>query len=307
MKIFSAADVARLTPYAGLVEALREGFAGHVTVPLRHHHQTSDSSTLLLMPAWTEKWLGLKTLTLNAANPPRGLPTVIASYLLIDNDTGQPAAIMDGTELTGRRTACASALAADYLARGDAASLLLIGAGSLAPHFARAMAAVRPIRKIRIHNRTREKAVALAADLAREGFDAAVADDLPAACGEADIISCITSGHAIVLQGAWLRPGTHVDLVGAYRPDMRETDAEVVARADCWVDVHETASHEAGDLLQAAAEGRYDMARIRGDLSDLVTGRNPGRERADQITLFKSCGAALEDLAAAVMVHLRGA
>lgn len=307
MKIFSAADVARLTPYDGLVAALREGFAGRVTVPLRHHHQTSHASTLLLMPAWTEKWLGLKTLTLNSDNPGRGLPTVIASYLLIDNETGEPAAIMDGTELTGRRTACASALAASHLAREDASSLLLIGAGSLAPHFARAMAAVRPIRKIRIHNRTRSKAAALAAELAGEGFDAAVADDLPSACAGADIISCITSGRAVVLHGAWLRPGTHVDLVGAYTPDMREADAEVVARADCWVDVHETASHEAGDLLQAEAEGRYDMKRIKGDLSDLVTGRVPGRTSAQQITLFKSCGAALEDLAAAVMVHLRGA
>lgn len=306
MKFFSAADVARLAPYDGLVEALREGFRSRVTVPLRHHHQTSDTSTLLLMPAWTDKWLGLKTLTLNAANPARGLPTVIASYLLIDNDTGVPAAIMDGTELTGRRTACASALAADYLARADASSLLLIGAGSLAPHFARAMAAVRPIRTIRIYNRTRTKAEALAAALAADGFDAAATDDLAGACGEADIISCITSGHALVLHGAWLKPGTHVDLVGAYRPDMREADAEVVARADCWVDVHETAAHEAGDLLQAAAEGRYDMGAIRGDLSQLVTGAVAGRSAAEQITLFKSCGAALEDLAASVMVHLRG-
>lgn len=153
MNVLSAAQVAASAPYADLVQALRQGFREPAETPVRHHHDPLPTTTLLLMPAWTARWTGLKVVTVKTDNAAQNLPTVQGSYLLIDNATGAPAVMMDGTELTRRRTAAASALAADYLARPDAAVHAIIGAGALAPHFARAHAAVRPIAKTLIDQR----------------------------------------------------------------------------------------------------------------------------------------------------------
>lgn len=307
MKVFSAAEVAAALPYAKLAGALNRAFAEPVVSPPRHVHQTAPDDLLMLMPAWTRRWLGLKTLTLKGGNPARGLPFIQGNYLLVDNSTGQFVASMDGTELTRRRTAAASAMAATYLARKDAATHLIIGAGSLALHFARAHASVRPIARTLVYNRTAARAEAVASELSRTGQNAAVAISLEQAVREADVISCITGSTVALVKGAWLKPGTHLDLAGAYRPDMRETDAEAVARSRVYVDTREGAGHEAGDLLQAAQEGAFDMNNIVGELADLATGRAGGRQSADEITLFKSCGTAIEDLAAAAEVYLHHA
>ena len=167
MKLLDAAAVATLAPYRDIVEALREGFKQEIETPVRHHHETSDVSTLLLMPAWSREWTGLKTVVVKTDNAAKGLPTVQASYLLIDNRTGATVCMMDGTEITRRRTAAASALAADYLARKDASAMTLVGAGALGSHFVRAHAAVRPIKRVFIYNRTEAKSEALAEDLLR--------------------------------------------------------------------------------------------------------------------------------------------
>jgi ornithine cyclodeaminase/alanine dehydrogenase-like protein (mu-crystallin family) len=303
MKWIGAADLAALSPYRDLVEALREAFAAKVTSPMRHHHE-AGATTLLLMPAWTNDFTGLKTVTVKPDNALIDVPVVQASYQLIDNRTGTPVVFMDGTELTRRRTAAASALAADYLARSDAAVLAVVGAGALATHFARAHAAVRPITTVLIANRSSAKADAVAAELRADGFEARTAT-LEEAVRAADIVSCVTASTEPLVQGAWLKPGTHVDLAGAFRPRMRETDAEVVRRSRVYVDTHEGAQTEAGDLLQALAEGAFDFSQVQGDLASLCRGVVTGRKTADEITLFKSCGTALEDLAAAVMVYLR--
>jgi ornithine cyclodeaminase/alanine dehydrogenase-like protein (mu-crystallin family) len=305
VKVISAAELAAIAGYADIVEALREGFRADITTPVRHHHETSPVATLLLMPAWSKDWTGLKTVVVKTDNAARNLPTVQASYSLINNDTGETVAIMDGTELTRRRTAAASALAAGYLARPDASTLVLVGAGALGGHFVRAHAAVRPIKKVFIYNRSPEKAAALAAELVREGFQATGTGDLEAAVGQADIVSCVTTSTAPIVRGAWLKPGTHVDLAGAFKPGMRETDGEVVARARVYVDIRDGALSEAGDLLQARDEGKFDFAKVQGDLFDLCRGTVKGREDLKEITLFKSCGTALEDLATAIMVYLR--
>ena len=305
MKVISAEQLAGIASYAAIVEALREGFRADIATPVRHHHETSPVSTLLLMPAWSKEWTGLKTVIVKTDNAAKNLPTVQASYLLINNDTGETVAIMDGTELTRRRTAAASALAAGYLARPDASTLVLVGAGALGGHFVRAHAAVRPIRKVFIYNRSPEKAAALAAELVREGFPATGTGDLEAAVRQADIVSCVTTSTAPVVRGAWLKPGTHVDLAGAFKPTMRETDGEVVARARVFVDTRDGALSEAGDLLQARDEGKFDFAKVQGDLFDLCRGTVNGRNGPEEITLFKSCGTALEDLATAIMVYLR--
>lgn len=305
MKIISAAELAEAAPYRDVVEALRQGFREDIETPARHHHETSDVATLLLMPAWSKAFTGLKTVVVKTDNPAQGLPTVIGSYLLIDNRTGAPVAMMDGTELTRRRTAAAGALAADYLARKDARTMLMVGTGALAEHFVRAHAAMRPIKRVFLYNRTPDKAKTLAAELERDGFEVSVARDLEKAMSEADIISCATTSATPILRGQWLKPGTHVDLAGAFKPQMRETDGDTIAIARVYVDTREGAAAEAGDLLQAEAEGKFRMESIQGDLFGLCRGKTGGRRNAEEITLFKSCGTALEDLAAAAMVYSR--
>jgi ornithine cyclodeaminase len=305
MKLIDRRKVAALASYRDIVEALRQGFRGEVETPVRHHHEISDKATLLLMPAWSSAYTGLKTVVVKSDNAARNLPTVQASYLLIDNSTGATVAMIDGTELTRRRTAAAAALAADYLARADAAVMTLVGAGALGPHFARAHAAVRPIRRIFVFNRTPEKARSLASELTAEGFEAEAVETLEPAIRQSDIVSCITTSTVPVVRGAWLKPGTHLDLAGAFRPTMRETDAEAVAKSSVYVDTREGAVAEAGDLIQAAAEGKFDFSLVRADLFELCRGTAKGRAGPGEITLFKSCGTALEDLAAAILLYER--
>jgi ornithine cyclodeaminase len=305
VKVISATELAALAGYADIVEALREGFKADIATPVRHHHETSPVATLLLMPAWSKDWTGLKTVIVKTDNAAKNLPTVQASYLLIRNDTGETVAVMDGTELTRRRTAAASALAADYLARPDASTLMLVGAGALGSHFVRAHAAVRPIKKVFIYNRSSEKATALSAELKSEGFEATAVTDLEVAVRQADIVSCVTTSTKPIVKGEWLKSGTHVDLAGAFKPAMRETDGAVVARARVFVDTRNGVLSEAGDLLQARAEGKFDFSNVQGDLFDLCRGTVKGRKTSAEITLFKSCGTALEDLATATMVYLR--
>ncbi len=305
MKTLSAEDVARLGSYRDIVEALRGGFRAEIETPVRHHHDISDVSTLLLMPAWSKEWAGLKTVVFKTDNAAKGLPTIQASYLLIEQKTGTTVAMMDGGEITRRRTAAASALAADYLARKDASTLTLVGAGALAPHFVRAHATVRPVKRVFIHSRTIAKAEELAASLAHEGFEVHSVTDLEHAVRQSDIVSCVTTSTAPIVMGHWLKPGTHVDLAGAFKPSMRETDAEVVARAAVYVDTRDGALAEAGDLLQARDEGKFDFAHIRGDLFDLCRGTAKGRTSPAEITLFKSAGTAIEDLATAIMLFAK--
>jgi alanine dehydrogenase len=305
VKILSAGDVARLLPYGDLVEALRQGFAEGAETPVRHHHETGLQTTLMLMPSWSARFTGIKTVTIKTDNATLNLPTVQASYLLIDNATGTPVAVMDGTELTKRRTAAASALASDYLSHKQASKLLLIGAGALAPHFAHAHSCVRAIKQIQIFNRNPEKAIAVAAALALQGLVAEAVTDVEAAAREADIISCMTTSTTAIIKGLWLKPGTHVDLAGAFRPTMRETDSEVVGKARVYVDTREGALAEAGDLLQAQAEGQFTFDQVQGDLAQLAQGKVYGRQTDAEITLFKSCGTGLEDLAAAELAYLR--
>jgi ornithine cyclodeaminase/alanine dehydrogenase-like protein (mu-crystallin family) len=305
MKWVAADEVARLAPYGELVEALREGFKADIQTPVRHHHETTPSTTLLLMPAWGKDYTGLKTTTVKTDNAAQGLPTVQAAYLLISNQTGAPVCMMDGTELTRRRTAAASALAADYLARKDSSTLLLVGAGALGRHFALAHAAVRPLQTVLIFNRSPEKSHRLAAELNADGFMVEMVSDVEAATRRADIVSCVTSATSAIIKGTWLKPGTHVDLAGAFKPTMREVDGDTVAKARVYVDTHEGALAEAGDLLQAQAEGKFDFKLVQGDLAGLCKGKVHGRKTDAEITLFKSVGTALEDLVAATFIHLR--
>ena len=306
-RLISAEQVRAALPFAALVPALRKAFARGATVPVRHHHalpqDDGSEATLLLMPAWQDGgYLGIKVATIYPANGRRGLPGVFATYMLCEATTGRPLAILDGSELTARRTAAVSALGADHLARVDARTLLIVGAGRVARLLPAAFASVRPIERVLIWNVRAERAVALAEVLRAEGFDARPAPTLAGAVVEADIISCATLASEPLIAGRWLRPGTHLDLIGSFTPAMREVDDEAVARARIYVDT-EAALVEAGDLVAPLAAGIIDTAAIIGTVSDLCAGRVAGRGDAAEITLFKSVGTALADLGAAALVH----
>ena len=307
LRSIDADAVHRALPYPRLIETLRAAFAGEVEVPVRHHHAVprpgQDPGVLLLMPAWQPGAVtGVKLVHICAGNESRGLPSVQGLYVLFDGPTGTPLAVMDGTALTLRRTAATSALAADWLARPDARRLLVIGAGALGPHLARAHAANRPIDEIRIWNRTPARAEAAATTLAAEGLPARATADLDAALARADIVSCGTMSREPLVKGDLLRPGTHVDLVGAFTPAMRESDDATMRRARVYVDARDGALAEAGDILLAIRSGAFAADKICGDLFELARGEAAGRGSADEITLFKSVGNALEDLAAARLV-----
>lgn len=308
MRVIDAEAVHAALPYPDLIEALREAFRAGGEVPLRQHYgipnPDGQDGMLLVMPAWQAgRHMGIKAVSVYPDNPRQGLPSVIGAYLLFDARSGAPKAVIDGVALTLRRTACASALAAGYLARRDAGHLLMVGAGALAPHLIRAQCAVRRYLKVSIWNRDPARAEALAQSL-RGQVNAAIraVDDLEAAVAAADTISCATLSQQPLVQGAWLKPGAHLDLVGGFTPKMREADDDAVRRAEIYVDTRSGALHEAGDLTQPLANGVITPEAVRGDLFDLVHDRCAGRSGPEAITFFKSVGYALEDLAAAELV-----
>jgi ornithine cyclodeaminase len=307
VKVVGADELAAVLDDRGLVERLREAFREGAEAPLRHRHEipaAGGAATLLLMPAWrADRSLGVKVVTVFPGNASRGLSSVQAAYLLLDARTGEARALMDGAMLTRRRTAAASALAADYLARRDSAVLVMVGTGSMAPHLIAAHAATRPIREVLVWGRSPDKARALAAALDRPALRVAAAVDLEGAVRGADIVSCATLSASPLVRGAWLRPGAHLDLVGGFTPEMREADDEAVRRGRVFVDTP-AALEEAGDVVQPLASGLLRREHV-ADLFDLVHGRRPGRRSEDEITMFKSVGAALEDLAAADMAYER--
>ena len=317
MQIIDANGVAAALSYPALVDTLATAFRLGAHAPLRHHHTIAlagrPDATLLLMPAWTASaagaatagaYMGVKLVTVFPDNGQRSLPAVQGTYLLASAETGVPLALIDGPSLTAWRTAAASALASRYLSRPDATRMVMVGAGALAPYLIRAHASVRRIREVSIWNRTADHATALATRLqaAAPGLQITATTDLEAAVRAADLVSCATISSTPLIHGGWLKPGSHLDLVGAFRPDMREADDACVTRAQIWVDTRTGGLHEAGDIVMPLAAGVIREDDVRGDLFDLARGVTPSRDDAD-ITLFKSVGAAIEDLAAAVAVY----
>ena len=306
LRVVTEDDIAHALSYGALVEALRQAFRGDIIAPARYHHtipRSGADATLLLMPAWTgSDFVGCKVVTVFPGNAAHGAPSLYGSYLLLSGETGEPLAIMDGRALTAWRTAAASALAATFLARADASRLLMIGAGALAPHLIAAHAAMRPIIQVTLWNRSRARADQLALKLCRNGINIAVAENLEEAVRTADIVSCATLAREPLVRGAWLQAGAHVDLVGGFTPQMREADDEAVKRASLYVDTRVGAFSEAGDVVDPIRRGIVAEGDVRGDLFDLCGGKAKGRASAGEITLFKSVGSAIEDLAAAILV-----
>jgi ornithine cyclodeaminase/alanine dehydrogenase-like protein (mu-crystallin family) len=307
MRVLDAAQTAAALPFERLIPVLREAFVSGAEVPLRHRHDMAQAdgttAALLLMPAWRPGgFLGVKVVSVFPGNGARGQPAVSSSYLLCDGVTGQHLALIDGGEVTGRRTAAASALAASFLARADAASLLVVGSGHIAGLLPAAYRAVRLIARVQVWNIRMAGAERLAARLRADGIAAHAVSDLAPAVGEADIVACATLSREPLIRGEWLRPGTHLDLIGGFTPAMRETDDVAVSRSRVFIDT-DAALAEAGDLIDPIAHGVLRTTDIVGDLFTLCRGETPGRRDRSEITLFKSVGSALEDLAAAALAY----
>ncbi len=300
----SPSEIRDRTPYPKLIEALDDIFRGDATAPPRHHHDipqpNGPDATMLIMPAWRPRGaVGVKVVNVYPENGNQGLPAVNGIYLLFDGKTGQLAALADGSEITARRTAAASALASRYLSNQQARVMLMVGTGRLSRELIRAHRCVRPLDEVMVWGRDVDKAQAVVGDLDDGSFSIRATQDLESAVRDADLISTATLSSKPLIHGAWLKPGCHIDLVGAYRPDMREADDEVMRRATAvYVDTRMGALSEGGDLVQALASHALANSKIVAELADLAGGY-PVYRADDQITVFKSVGASIEDLAAA--------
>lgn len=307
MKIFDSKATAENLPYDVLIPALQKMFVEGCIVPRRHSHILTDRpdapDTVLLMPAWqSNRYLGIKHVTIFPKNSENDLPGLFSTYTLFDARNGKPLAIIDGDQITVRRTAAASALAASYLAREDASRMVIVGAGNVAGALASAYAAVRPIKHVSVWNHTPAKADALAGELCEAGFDAQSVTDLASAVRNADIVSCATLSRAPLVMREWLAPGTHLDLIGSFQPAMREADDPTFSDTSVFIDTTE-ALEKSGDLLSPIGKGLFDADRIRSTLEGLCRGEHAGRRSAEEITVYKAVGTASEDLAAAMLVY----
>jgi ornithine cyclodeaminase len=296
MLLLGREEVAAALPWGALIAAMRRVFTDGCEAPLRHRH-APGAAALLLMPAWDARCTGVKIVHVVAGNAARGLPAVHAEYLLSDAATGAPIALLDGGELTDRRTAATSVLAAGFLARPEARRLLILGSGKVAAALAECYASAFRLKDIAIWSRRPANAERLAQRLAGHGLPAR-AQVTPDPRGF-DIIAAATLATEPLIRGAELEPGTHLDLIGAFRRDMRETDGAALARARLVVDTRAGAMAEAGDIVQAIAEGHIAESHVAAELAELCRGAQPGRTAPEQITAFKSVGWAGEDLAAA--------
>lgn len=264
------------------------------------------------MPAWSISptnvpYIGVKLVTTHPDNSAINLPGVHASYVLFNSVTGQTLASMDGTELTVRRTACVSAVASQYLSHTNSKVLLLVGAGSLSPHLIRAHLITRPsIDRVMIWNRTVRKSNKLVEEFRKEsgmeGIQFDVCEDLEAAVAIADVVSCATNSETPLVLGKWLKAGAHLDLVGSFKPSMRECDDEAVRRGRVFVD-NDAAMVEAGELVGAFERGVIKKDEIEGDLVQLIKGEKIGRKEEKEITLFVSVGSAVVDLLSAQLAY----
>lgn len=293
------------TNFKELISVLKSGFASNdIIVPKRHHHDfpnpnTGVDSTLLLMPAWhARNYAGVKIATVSPENDQYGLPSIQAIYILMNATTGEVKATLQAKSLTVKRTAAASALASSFLSKSDASSLLMIGTGALSTNLIRAHVSVRPIKKVYVWGRNYEKAKAVCEAMKSKSYTVTAISDIEEKAASVDIISCATLSKTPLILGKYLREGQHIDLVGAYKKDMREADDEVIQKAVVYVDTFD-GLEESGDIYIPLQTGILAKDEIKGNLFSLSTSKTKGRTDANEITMFKSVGHALEDLVAA--------
>ncbi len=306
MNFIDAKTINKVLDYPSLIQALKEAFISNIKVPPRHHHDFKNpkegiDSTLLLMPAWEEsEALGVKIVTVSPNNAKYDLPSIQGLYLLFDAHKGGIEALMDGKALTAKRTAAASALASSYLSKKNSSSMLMIGTGALSVELIKAHSSVRNIKDVYVWGRNKNKAMKIVEQL-KNDFNIKAVDNIDDAISNVDIISCATLSATPLLFGKDLKVGQHLDLVGAYKPNMREANDELIKKVDIFIDT-KMATKETGDIKIPLDEGTITLEDIQADLFLLCRDLHQGRKNNEQITLFKSVGHALEDLAAAKLV-----
>ena len=319
MRFYGADETRARLAFAPLVDAVQAMFARGCELPPRQvlelARDGAEPVTSLVMAAWQEgRCYGVKVVNIAPGNGARGLPGLHSTYVLYDASSGVPLAWIDGDEITARRTAATSALAASWLAPASASHLALIGAGRIARLLPEAHRVVRPIERVSVWARSSERAAEVVAALSGQGFETRVASSVEAAVVDADIVSCATLAREPLVRGAWLRPGSHLDLIGSFTPAMREADIDCFAAASVVVD-SDDAVQKSGDLIAPIASGVLAAASIR-TLAELARSRGVIRPATSPTTrtttpcatarprtVFKSVGSALEDLAAALLVH----
>lgn len=304
MHVFDAAAVHAALPWPYLIEALRMAHLGDLPASevVVQSDPAGGEAQFVTLPGWAPggpivvKMVGVFPQNASLQPPQAAVQGLVA---LFDGKTGGPLLAADGAAMTARKTAADSALGAAILARENVEDLLIVGAGALAPHFAEAHLAARPsLRRVTIWNRTPARAQAVASNLRKKGIDATVGNDLDDAVARADVVSCVTMSDRALVKGALLRPGTHLDLVGAYLPTLREADDDALTRGTIFVDSRNN-MEGGGDLSQAVASGALTWDAVKADLFELIQGKGEGRTGADQITVFKNNGGAHLDLFAA--------
>lgn len=308
MKVFDAAAVHAALPWPYLIDALAKAHGGAMPVSdvVVRSDPTGGGNQFITLPGWVPKGpIAVKMVGVFPGNeklsPPQ--PNVQGLVAMFDGATGAPLLVADGAAMTARKTAADSALGSSRLARKDARVLLVVGAGALAPHFAAAqMAACRSLERVLVWNRTPCKAEAVAGALRHDGADAQAVTDLDGAVAQSDVITCVTMSDRPLVKGALLRPGTHLDLVGAYMSSLRETDDEALSRGRIFVDTRH-GMENTGDLGQALASGLIAPEAIAGDHFDLARGRVQGRQSTEEITVFKNVGGGHLDVFTAMALH----
>jgi 1-pyrroline-2-carboxylate reductase [NAD(P)H] len=309
-----AQQIVKSLSMKGLIESMRQTYQEQSTIPQRRVMPLEEGSydAFALLPAWSESLITVKAFTYFPQNYQEGKDTLASKILAFDRANGEPLALLDGKVLTFWRTAAASALAADYLARKDASRLLICGTGNLAPYMAYAYAAIRPLKKVLVWGRDKRKALKTIDTILSSNeyqslplenqFDVEVVDDVNSALANIDIITCVTGSDTALFDGTQLLPGTHVDLIGNHDNDKRECDTSTVVRSSVFVDSKINVLAEAGDLLIPIEQGLFAEQQIQAELTDLCSQSHLGRQSLQEITLYKSVGSALADLAAVKFV-----
>ena len=305
MKILTAEDVHAALSYPAMIDALQEAYSGSFNMPPRQvfllDDQPENHDAFAVLPSWNDELVAVKSFTYFPDNPKPKYASLYSKIMLFDRKHGQPLALVDGTSVTFWRTAGISGLASRLLSRENSKTLLLLGTGNLAPYIIRAQLSVRPIDRVIVWGRTLGNAQAVVEQLAKENdalrFE--VADDLQAACGEADIIVSATGSHEPLVFGDWVRPGTHTNFIGNHHATKRECDTALVAKSKVYADSYVNCFKEAGEVLVPINEGAISKDHVVGELTQMCSGAVSLRESGDEITLFKSIGMALSDLVGA--------
>ena len=309
MDFIDQTAVAQLTPYPDLIAALASGLQQPIESPPRSHYAPNhDDSAVLIMPAWKPGgFMGVKMVSIWPGNNARSKPAVSAVYVVLSCEDGRPVAVLDGTELTLRRTAAAAALAAQILARKNSRTLAVLGTGALSAHMVLAHASVLALQDIIIWGRNVEKAQKVVDELASQGVAARASADLRAAVEQADVIATVTTATQPFIRSEWVQPGTHLGLIGAFTPAMAEAEPALLPRTRLFADTRQGVLEKGGEVFQAIAQGLIRESDLCAELAELAAQPEfPWRDGDQEITVFKSVGFASLDLIAAEHVLAGG-